>query len=164
MNMVRTTPSRAAKAKDSQDEATSSAKPAAKSPPKKGKAVWTPAEDESLMRAVEEDRKKRGVEGDDDEEEDWDEIAKSVQGKSAVQCFRRYSGVLSKEGAAPPAAAAGTTRTRDERDEEESESSSPASKKSKPDPDEDYWPDHEIELLKKLVEHYNDSKCFVCSS
>jgi hypothetical protein len=152
--MVRSTPSRASKANDHEDE--SAEKPPAevrKTPPKKqGKTTWSPAEDEALMVAVEEDRKRRESEGDDEDEEDWDEIATAVPGKSAVQCFRRYSGHLAKGEAA---ASAGTRRSRDQGVSDDSPS--PASKRSKTDSGEEDWTTDELELLKKLVEHYNDS-------
>ena len=161
-SMVRSTPSRASKSRYSQETNEKSAAEGKMSPPKKGKTVWTPAEDESLLAAVAEDRKRREAVGDEDDEEDWDEIAKSVPGKSAVQCLRRYMEQVSKAEAAVPAPAAGTRRARSEREDDESES--PASKKAKTEPaDEDDWTEEEVELLKKLVEHYSDSKCLFVS-
>merc|ERR1712238_602659 len=69
-------------------------------PSKKEKRVWTAQEDESLMLALLEDKKRRETESGDDsnecdveedeDEEDWDEIAKSVPNRTPVQCLRRY--------------------------------------------------------------------------
>ena len=110
--MVRTTPSRAAKSKDYEEDESESKPPAEKrkSPPKKGKSAWSPAEDEALMAAVEEDRKRRESEGGEEDEEDWDAISTAVPGKSAVQCFRRYSSHLTKGGSRTASAASGYSK------------------------------------------------------
>jgi hypothetical protein len=158
--MVRSTPSRAAKSKDYEEDDSEKKPPAEKrkSPPKKGKTTWSPAEDEALLAAVEQDRKKRQSEGGEEDEEDWDEISNAVPGKSAVQCFRRYSSHLTT-GEAGFSAVAGNRRSREDRDQGVSdESPSPASKRSKTDSvEEGDWTPDELELLKKLVEHYNDT-------
>lgn len=74
---------------------------------KKDKKPWTPAEDEALMLAVLDDKKRREVEADEseedgrvdeDDEEDWDEIAESVPGRTPVQCLRRYMRALNPKG------------------------------------------------------------------
>eukprot|EP00559_Dactyliosolen_fragilissimus_P000594 CAMPEP_0184865704 /NCGR_PEP_ID=MMETSP0580-20130426/18807_1 /TAXON_ID=1118495 /ORGANISM="Dactyliosolen fragilissimus" /LENGTH=554 /DNA_ID=CAMNT_0027364999 /DNA_START=116 /DNA_END=1780 /DNA_ORIENTATION=- len=64
---------------------------------KKEKKSWTPSEDEALMLAVIKDNKRREIEADEsdtdqseDDNEDWDEIAKAVPGRTPVQCLRRY--------------------------------------------------------------------------
>lgn len=159
--MVRTTPSRAAKPKDYEDDESESKPPAEKrkSPAKKGKSGWSPAEDEALMAAVEEDRTRRESEAGEEDEEDWDAISTAVPGKSAVQCFRRYSAHLTK-GGATRVSATGTRRSREDRDQGVSDESPPASKRSKTDSGEEDWTEEELELLKKLVEHYNDSTLF----
>ena len=117
------------------------------------------------MLAVIEDRNRREDIEEEDEEDDWDEIAKSVPGKTPVQCLRRYMSKLNKKeeaGPHPPTpVAAGTRRTRSARDKEESDEESHAAKKAKTDSSEDGWQEDEIELLKKLVEHYSDSKCLL---
>lgn len=156
--MVRTTPSRATKSNDYEEESEKPPAEKQKTPPKKGKTSWSPAEDEALMMAVEEDRKRRQADGDEEDEEDWDEISDSVPGKTAVQCFRRYTGQLKAAEASAPAASA--RRSRDDRDQGDDDS--PASKKSKTDSGEDDWTADELFLLKTLVEHYSDSK-FLCS-
>mmetsp|Transcript_11375 Transcript_11375/g.27094 ORF Transcript_11375/g.27094 Transcript_11375/m.27094 type:complete len:485 (-) Transcript_11375:196-1650(-) len=78
----------------------------------KGKIVWTADEDEQLFNAVELDKQHRVDDSEDDE--DWDMIAQSVPGKTAVQCFKRYlvlnrdrgGGESSFEAAAAASAAA----------------------------------------------------------
>jgi hypothetical protein len=157
--MVRTTPSRGAKLKDDSQEGE---KPSPKTPPKKGKQAWTPDEDEALMLAVIVDRQRRQENDEEDEEEDWDEIAKSVPGKTPVNCLRRFMGQLSKKeeeaGAAPPAAAAAKRGSPDEDDDESF--ASPLTKKAKliVGGEGADWAQEEIDLLKKLVEQYQDSE------
>ena len=56
----------------------------------KGKIVWTAVEDEQLLNAVERDKQHRGGEESAEDDEDWDMIAQSFPGKTAVQCFKRY--------------------------------------------------------------------------
>lgn len=124
-----------------------------KSDEKKLKAVWTAAEDDALLKAVIEDQ----FEGDDEEEEDWDEIAKVVPGKTPVQCLKRYM-VLNrkrkKESASDSSSSPAT--------EKEEEVESPTSKKAKrakkeTDTPSTKWSADEVELLKKLVEQYKDT-------
>lgn len=66
---------------------------------KKPRRVWAAREDEALMLAVLDDKKRNDMELDESEEddgsdesddEDWDEIAKSVPGRTPVQCLQRY--------------------------------------------------------------------------
>lgn len=142
------------KAEDSKEGENSSTT----SSPKKGKLEWTPDEDEALMLAVIADRERR----EEDEEEDWDEIAKAVPGKTPVQCLRRYMGNLSKKEeeapAAPPAAAAALKRSSD--DDEEEPMASPLTKKAKMivGGEGAEWTQEEMDLLKKLVEQFRDSE------
>jgi len=57
---------------------------------KKSRVSWSAAEDDGLLKAALEDKQNREAEGDADEEEDWDEIAKNIPGKTPVQCLKRY--------------------------------------------------------------------------
>ena len=70
----------------------------------KSSATWTREDDVALWRAIEleaEERRARAEDSDEEEEEeDWDAIADAVDGKSAVQCFKRYL-VLRESGAVP---------------------------------------------------------------
>ena len=111
---------------------------------KKAKSSWTAEEDEALLKAVQEDRDNH--EEEEEEEEDWDEIANAVPGKSAVQCLKRHMVLVEKE----------------------KEKASPKKKKvaSSPRPsaedagsgEDGNWTGNEIELLRKLVEQYEDGK------
>lgn len=76
---------------------------------RKERKPWTPDEDEILMITVLEEKKRIELEADEsdedndgiyqseDEEEDWDEIAKSVPGRTGYQCWRRYQRYLNKK-------------------------------------------------------------------
>merc|ERR1712238_534593 len=57
---------------------------------KKTRVSWSAAEDDGLLKAALEDKQNREAEGDADDEEDWDEIAKNIPGKTPVQCLKRY--------------------------------------------------------------------------
>ena len=114
---------------------------------KKAKSSWTAEEDEALLKAVQEDRDNHEEE---EEEEDWDEIANAVPGKSAVQCLKRHMVLVEKEKekaspkkkkvAASPAVAAR------------------ASADDAGSGEDGNWTGNEIELLRKLVEQYEDGK------
>lgn len=127
------------------------------------KATWSPAEDEALMLAVIEDRKNRGVSPEEDEEEDWDEIAKAVPDKTPVACLRRYMRLNRKEGSA--SSIGPIVDKSDESEERDDPSEPPPAKKAKKDADEvpgeplSKWNTDEMELLKKLVDQYQDSEC-----
>jgi hypothetical protein len=71
---------------------------------KKSRTTWSDAEDEALLKAVLEDQQDRQAEGATEEEEDWDEIAKAVPGKTPVQCLKRYMLLNTKEGRGEAAA------------------------------------------------------------
>ena len=58
---------------------------------------WTAEDDDNLLMAVLEDQQDREAEGNGDDEEDWDEIAKFVPTKTPVQCLKRYL-ALNKKG------------------------------------------------------------------
>jgi hypothetical protein len=149
----------------------------------KGKIVWTTAEDDLLFRAVELDKQQRGEASDDDE--DWDTIARSVPGKTPVQCLKRYL-VLNRDSSFEAAAAA------EEGEDEEQDSKHPAKPEKrtgqKRQNDDDgkepssaasgretkkvrtskaavststavvNWSHDEIRLLMKLVDQYKDCK------
>lgn len=134
---------------------------------KKAKTAWSASEDDALLKAVLEDQQDRDAGGDD--EEDWDDIAKSVPGKTPVQCLKRYIALNKKQGNSSSSAATTSTvaspaasKQGGEDDEDEDDDASPASKKlkaSKKDAEgSGKWTQDEIELLKKLVEQYKDSK------
>jgi hypothetical protein len=143
---------------------------------KKSKVVWTDEEDDALLKAVLEDKQNREAEEDADEEEDWDEISKAVAEKSAVQCFKRYiqkfkdAPVKSDSTAAapesesqPPEEGKGEDSEQVDEDEDEDEdedSGSPKQSKKSKQENAPYvgWKSNEVELLKKLVEQYKDSK------
>ena len=108
------------------------------------------------------------------DEEDWDEIAKSIPNKTPVQCLKRYMS-LNKKGQEkgtpesvppvpvvaaappPPLPASGDDAL------DSPEMLPPPAKKPRKDPDpSSKWTSEEIELLKKLVEQYKDSKLVTC--
>lgn len=153
---------------------------------KKAKAVWTAEEDDSLLKAVKKERADRAAERDAEDEEDWDEIAKSVLGKTPVQCLKRYMTLNSKlkastpieppaeQDSKPPArepketAATkrdpeeATEKEEDEDDDGDDETGEPSSKQARTEGGETgpSWPQEETDLLKKLVEQYKESKLF----
>jgi len=72
---------------------------------KKQGRVWNAEEDETLMLAVLKDKECQNLEcdesdedndSDESDEEDWDEIAKSVPGRTPVQCLQRYAKHLNR--------------------------------------------------------------------
>ena len=139
---------------------------------KKAKAAWLASEDDALLKAVLEDQQDRETEED---EEDWEEIAKSVPGKSPVECSKRYMALNRKQAASAASSSTPVSAPSEEKDahdddedddedyeEEEEAAGSPAAKKqkaSKKDSDgAGKWTNDEVELLKKLVEQYKDSE------
>lgn len=70
---------------------------------KRKKQDWTAVQDETLMLAVSAFRKtKKDLDGVDwkfgeEDDDDWDEIARDVPGKSPVQCLQRYMRHLNKK-------------------------------------------------------------------
>lgn len=130
-----------------ENEAKEEATPA-KAQDKKSKNTWTAAEDDALLKAVLEDQQDREAEGNGDDEEDWDEIAKAVPDKTPVQCLKRYM-ALNKNGTDPTESA-----------QSETPDGKLTAKKARKDIDSSSrWTTEEVELLKKLVEQYKDSKC-----
>ncbi|MGK3748443.1 MAG: hypothetical protein ACI8RD_000735 [Bacillariaceae sp.] len=57
---------------------------------KKSRVSWSATEDDGLLKAVFEDTQNREAEGDAEDEEDWDEIAKKIPDKTPVQCLKRH--------------------------------------------------------------------------
>ncbi len=141
---------------------------------KKSKVTWSDEEDDALLKAVLEDRQNRDAEGDGEEDEDWDEIAKAIPGKTPVQCLKRYitnfkepeSSEVAPEHSSRPEEKDDEDESEDEDDDDDDEdddddgSGSPnKSKKSKKEMQNvPGWNNDEVELLKKLVEQYKDSK------
>jgi hypothetical protein len=67
------------------------------SPPlKRDKRQWTAEEDEALMLAVLDIKQRKGADENEDDDEDWDEIAESVPDRTAFQCYQRYIRYLNK--------------------------------------------------------------------
>lgn len=132
-----------------------------RAPDKKLKSSWSDTEDDALLKAVYEDHQDREAEGNGDEEEDWDEIAKLLPNKTPVQCLKRYM-VLNKKGkpkGEPEIAAA----SGEDLPDNGPEINPPPAKKVKTTESTDAagsgsrWTTDEIELLKKLVEQYKDT-------
>lgn len=138
------------------------------SPKRKAGIVWTSEEDAALLRAVKLEHQE------DDAEEDWDTIALSIPGKSAVQCLKRFM-ALSKERnkqdgqhlyhqrepneTSQTDASTYNSRTLEDEDDEDV-APAPSKKRAKLPPVSDgagLWTQEEIELLSKLVEAYKDS-------
>jgi hypothetical protein len=128
---------------------------------------WTPSEDKLLWESVQRDRKA----GDD--EEDWDEIANAIPGKTAVQCFKRYTELAAAQASAPnPSSSSflnttsttatstgttGVTATASSSLATEKETAAAESAEDNDSEDSGSWVDIEVSLLKKLVESYKDS-------
>jgi hypothetical protein len=125
----------------------------AKTQEKKSKSAWSAAEDDALLKAVVEDQQDREAEGNGDDDEDWDEIAESVPNKTPVQCLKRYMS-LNKKLESKGQDSAGSSGE----EQPESPDKKPQAKKQKRDTDSSKWTTEEVELLKKLVEQYKDSK------
>lgn len=125
---------------------------------KKSKSSWTAAEDDALLKAVLEDQQDREAEGDGEEEEDWDEIAKSVTGKTPVQCLKRYMVLNRKQGGKSIERASSSADEKDEDPESHVAKKPKRVKVKEPEASSGKWTHDEMELLKKLVEQYKDSK------
>jgi Myb-like DNA-binding domain len=135
--------------------------------------IWTDDDDRALQNAVANELNKPGIHRENHEDdEDWDEIAKYVPGKSAVQCLKRYI-KLTKHGRPlspqndfaikvrrPDNEQQSSSVSEDEDDDTRSETL-PRKKKRKvaenTDGDGDDWEPEELELLTKLVEQYRDA-------
>lgn len=130
---------------------------------KRRKPGWTPAEDEILLQAAAKERAQLQDE-DDFEDEDWDIIAQSLPGKSAVQCFKRFSKIGKKLSRSTSVSSSLGTQSQDgeeDMDDEEESNSSPKGNGSKnPSPVSDGagdWTEDEVNLLKRLIETYKDT-------
>jgi Myb-like DNA-binding domain len=155
---------------------------------KKSRAVWTAEEDEALLKAVKEDKEDREAEGDGEDDEDWDEIAKFIPDKTPVHCLKRYMALSSKGKASQPKAsptmesepdedskpqarepAESTTFKsdsegqiqHDEDEEGEEETGEKPNKRARGEGEDagPIWLQEETDLLKKLVEQYEESEC-----
>jgi hypothetical protein len=124
---------------------------------KKSRAVWSAAEDDALLKAVLEDQQDREAEGDGDEDEDWDDISKSVPGKSPVQCLKRYMSLNKKGQAGAPTEPTSPVEAEKEEDTTESPDAKKPKRGKKEADSSAKWSASEIELLKKLVDQYKDS-------
>ena len=162
---------------DSSTMDTTTATPMAKKRPhpesssKSATPGWTPAEDEALLQAVRQDLEQRS---NPDDEEDWDTIAQSVDGKTAVQCFKRHARLkatestskrqkeTSKNEDSSPAAAdrqdAAQKRSKSSPAvQDNEETSTPAAARDTDSPDNDEWNADDLRLLRKLVEQYKNA-------
>uniref|UniRef100_A0A7S2UHY9 Uncharacterized protein n=2 Tax=Attheya septentrionalis TaxID=420275 RepID=A0A7S2UHY9_9STRA len=135
---------------------------------KKAKTEWSAAEEEVLMLAVLNERRRKKEEGgdqedDDDEEDDWDEIAKSVTGRTPVQCLKKYMKLNQKDEVEIEEAddsneskASATAISKEETDKPEMDPS-PKKKKYSVASSSSKWTAEETNLLKKLVEQYQET-------
>lgn len=110
---------------------------------------WKGPEDALLLQAVREEQ--RAVA---DDEEDWDKIAKSVDSKTAVQCFKRF---LELAVTTKPTKEEPLQENRSSSEEEEEEVEEKMSKKRAKITTETDWEADELELLRRLVEQYKNA-------
>ena len=129
-----------------------------------GGVQWTSKEDRALLKAVAEEKEDREADGRADEEEDWDEIAISVDGKSAVQCLKRHMVLSTKKQGTVATAAATAAAAGNDGSNGGSDSSAGAERSAKRQKTagsstetDDNWTADEIALLRKLVEQYKDT-------
>lgn len=94
---------------------------------------WTEEEDQALRDALKKDRENR-----QGGEEDWDRIAESVAGKSAVQCLKRHLQLVKEDHQSTGNKGAMPNRPLDTEET-------------------GVWVEEDILLLQKLVEGYNNS-------
>ena len=161
---------------------TNSSRMKRRSDERKSRVSWSASEDDALLKAVLEDTQDRDAEGGDaEDEEDWDEIAKSLQGKTPVQCLKRYMVINRRKVDAPSTVSktpATETPTSADTEEETKISSREQMKAEETDEDDEVeddgekepkrarkeadssmrWPQDDLDLLKKLVENYKDCK------
>jgi len=144
---------------------------------KKSKVSWSASEDDALLKSLSkaglEDRQDRKAEGGDAEDEDWDEIAKRITGKTLVQCLKRYmvinrrnrgdsstevkAEIESDEETKVSSRDVGKAEAADEHDEGEDEEEKEPKRARKEGDTTMRWPQDDLDLLKKLVENYKDS-------
>ena len=136
-------------------------------------AMWTSEEDEALLRAVIEEQEEDG-------EEDWDAISQLIEGKSAVQCLKRYMQLNQKETNSSSSRLVSNVTDSpshekeskessphepndpvqgDDEDADDDETNSHSKMKSLPSASEGAgkWTQEEMDLLKKLVETYKET-------
>jgi hypothetical protein len=77
-------------------------------PTKKDKRQWTAEEDEALMLAVLDIKQKKGFDENEEDDQDWEEIAESVPDRTAFQCYQRYVRFLHKPTSSVTEDATGT--------------------------------------------------------
>ena len=148
---------------------------------RKSRVSWSATEDDALLKAVLEDKQDREAEGGDaEDEEDWDEIAKSVSGKTPVQCLKRYmvinrrkidrgSTAIKREGviesltkvesesdAKVSSREEGKVEAVDDNDEIDDDEEKEPKRARKEGDSSIRWPQDDLDLLKKLVENYKD--------
>jgi hypothetical protein len=116
------------------------------------RSAWTSAEDDALSNAVAEFDK----DPDHLEDEDWAVVAEKVKSKSPMQCLKRYFTVVATKSS--------NDEEVEEEDEEQQPPPPPAKKQRKMSSSSSIdqeggavWTDHELELLRKLVEQYRDT-------
>lgn len=131
---------------------------------KRSKPGWTPEEDEALLRAVSQEHR-GGLDEEEHEDEDWDAIADHVPGKSAVQCFKRYSKISKGRKLSRSESMASSSMGDHSQEYEEENDNDDQGSERKPSPTDASppcdgagdWTEEEIVLLKRLVETYKDS-------
>ena len=125
---------------------------------------WTAGEDSALLQAIANDYQRH--QETQDEEEDWDAIAKAVKGKTAVQCLKRFM-ALNVDGKPPPLPTGKSANQssiaerpgkrqknsydEDDDDGDEEGSDEPATTGA------GIWSTEDVELLQKIVEQYKDA-------
>lgn len=143
---------------------------------KKSKVSWSASEDDALLKAILEDKQDREAEaGEAEDEEDWDEIAKSIAGKTPVQCLKRYMVINSRKSgeSSSKSDAAESNTNADAEEDKKTASGQTDGGDGEEDADDDEekepkrarkegdvslrWPQDDLDLLKKLVENYKDS-------
>ena len=142
---------------------------------RKAATTWSSEEDEALLRAVIEEQEEDG-------EEDWDAISHLIDGKSAVQCLKRYIQLNQKETNNASVNNLATNVSDSPSHEKETKESAPHEPNDPLEADEQAvddvsdppatkkgsilppaaegvgkWTQDEMDLLKKLVETYKDT-------
>uniref|UniRef100_A0A7S3P8G1 Uncharacterized protein n=1 Tax=Amphora coffeiformis TaxID=265554 RepID=A0A7S3P8G1_9STRA len=130
---------------------------------KRRKSQWTAAEDEALLGAMAQERHNSGMAEDDEfEDEDWDAVAENVPGKSAVECFKRYTKMHASKKISRSTSHSSSlgTQSHDGEEDMDGDTSHKGGAASKIPPAIDGagdWTEDEILLLKRLVETYKDT-------
>lgn len=127
---------------------------------KRRKAQWTAEEDEALVRAMAQERHNAGLTDDDEfEDEDWDAVAENVPGKSAVECFKRYTIMNASKNIARSSSLNASSEEEVDGDStsRKEQAADAASKTLSPVEGSDDWAEDEVLLLRRLVETYKDT-------